>query len=374
VASTERKRNGKYAIRWRDPTGRQRQHTVETKAAARVIEREAQRAEDEGVYYDPKRGRDTPLLETGIRAYLTDMVREMRRSTLEQRELSLSLFQAWVETRERTSRVFLDVLDRDTHSSWWSHNRVERGTAVSTANDRARHLQALHVWLDEHPDYQDWIARPTKLRLPNVDRTPTPAPTWEQMDAAVLIGLNSGAAWYGRLFMVARCTGLRRGQIMQLQWEDVDIDARRLLVRGELGKSKQERRGRVVPLAPVLVDQMAGWGRREGVLIVTRGKKREPHHGMLGRLWERTGYRPSQPAHAFRRGFISELARAGVRSEVRKFLVGHARGTHGDVYTDPTALWPELVKAVALVPPLTNGVVRAVCALPESNKTAEGTG
>ncbi|MEL6185073.1 MAG: hypothetical protein AAFU79_10650 [Myxococcota bacterium] len=45
---------------------------------------------------------------------------------------------------------------------------------------------------------------------------------------------------------------------------DFDLDAGTLKVRGELGKLADEKRGRIVPVSPHLVDYLAGPGRREG--------------------------------------------------------------------------------------------------------------
>ncbi|MCP4917543.1 MAG: hypothetical protein GY913_11515 [Proteobacteria bacterium] len=56
-----------------------------------------------------------------------------------------------------------------------------------------------------------------------------------------------------------------------------------------------------------------------------------------------------QPHHAFRKGFISELKRAGADTDAVEYLVGHSLGLRG-VYTDPDAL--PLRKAVAKIPGL----------------------
>ena len=79
------------------------------------------------------------------------------------------------------------------------------------------------------------------------------------------------------------------------------------------------------------------------------------HHATPRRIWERTPVHPRvyrQPLHCFRKGLISGLAKVGVPEPLRKYLVGHSSGVHGDTYTVFTALEPSLREAVKLIPPL----------------------
>lgn len=70
-----------------------------------------------------------------------------------------------------------------------------------------------------------------------------------------------------------------------------------------------------------------------------------------------------RPHHAFRKGFVTELRRAGADADAVEYLVGHSLGLRG-VYTDPDAL--ALRAAVALVPPL--GGAGAVVSLDSRRK------
>jgi integrase len=124
-------------------------------------------------------------------------------------------------------------------------------------------------------------------------------------------------------------------------------------IRPELGKSKQERRGRMVPIAPVLVAELAGWGLRVGPLVGDLGGDVARVAKAVRRAWKRAGVPPivwaRRPDHAFRKGFVSGLQRAGADRDAVEYLVGHSRGLRG-VYVDPDAL--PLIEAVALVPPM----------------------
>jgi len=143
---------------------------------------------------------------------------------------------------------------------------------------------------------------------------------------------------------------------MQLRWDDFDLQECRLIIRGELGKTQEEPRGRLIPFSPHLAHEMAGWGLRDGLVIESNRKQdgprgREARARDMARAWKRSGVRPEvwrqRPHHAFRKGFVSGLKALGADDEAVEFLVGHTLGIRG-TYTDPEAL--PLRVAVRLVP------------------------
>lgn len=71
---------------------------------------------------------------------------------------------------------------------------------------------------------------------------------------------------YGYAVVVACCTGLRRGELLGLRWDDVDLDARRLVVRQQVQRArsrglvicppKTARSSRYVPLSKLAVEAL----------------------------------------------------------------------------------------------------------------------
>ncbi len=57
-----------------------------------------------------------------------------------------------------------------------------------------------------------------------------------------------------------------------------------------------------------------------------------------------------QPCHCFRKGFVSELVRAGATEKAVRQLVGHSGGVTFDVYTSQWAMEEALSEAVGLIP------------------------
>jgi hypothetical protein len=123
-----------------------------------------------------------------------------------------------------------------------------------------------------------------------------------------------------------------------------------------------------MPIAPVLRDELATWGRRDGWLVPCPRRFRSGAEHRVARArdasraWLRAGVDEAVwsgcPHHAFRAGFQSGLHILGADPEAVKHLVGHSRGTR-DRYVGPTAL--PLVEVVRLVPPVAVGtrLVRA---------------
>jgi integrase len=225
----------------------------------------------------------------------------------------------------------------------------ERG--AETVRKHLQVIELMWMWAYENDDeWENLVPRPRRLKL---TRTPPPltvAPTWDEMDACI----EACNAWHRQLALLLRFTGLRVQQAMDLRWSDVDLDRATLSVRGELGKSRQERSGRTIPISMHLVELLRSWERRDEYIVPCERqagpRAREARGRDMARAWKRAGVRPQarkQPHHAFRKGFVSELKRAGADDEAVEFLVGHSLGLRG-VYTDPDAL--PLRAAVALIP------------------------
>ena len=71
--------------------------------------------------------------------------------------------------------------------------------------------------------------------------------------------------------------------------------------------------------------------------------------GIDPRKWQR------RSTHAFRKGFVSGLRKAGADPDAVEFLVGHTLGIVG-IYADPDSL--PLAEAVAMVPEVTEHLYR----------------
>lgn len=350
-------RNGEsWTVRWREGGrgSRERQLTVSSERRAHALAEEIELALERDGKYEPRRAGRSSDLALILTEYLTEVTRKRRPNTARRYAQMLELWRRWAGE----GRLAHEVLTYHELSAYHSHllqpetGRHLHARSVETCRMHIQCIELLWRWAWQRQARGTYhgVPQPDSLEL---EREPAPhkvAPSWAQMDA--MIGCSDG--WQHDLYVVLRCTGLRVDQALQLQWSDLRLDRKvpLLHIRPELGKSKQERRGRWMPLAPVLVGHLAGWGRREGYLLECDRKRRQARARDAQRAWQRAGVDSAVwegcAHHAFRAGFQSGLKRLGVDGDAIEFLVGHSLGDVRERYLDPECL--ALVEAVAQVP------------------------
>lgn len=358
VETRETARGTVYRIKWREH-GRWKSKTVTSKRAAEQLKPKIELAVQlHGRWVDP--AQLPPVTVQGaMKSHMKDRARGVGAARAESIDYSLRYGLAVLQRAAPTPMLW--DLDKDWLRDTWAYLTSERGQQEDGAATRIRDLQRFWRWsFEEYGDLR--CPYPQTLELPRAEpqaSTTLAAPTWAEMDAAVWSAyqvrpyLDTVRRW-GRLYELCRGTGLRPGQVRRLLWTDVDLVEGVLTVRPELGKTRQERKGRRVPLAPVLLESLAGWGKREGRLVPGRGERlfRFDSHARTRAIWTRAGVRPAvwrMPQHCFRHGFVTELKRAGADTEAVEYLVGHDQGVRGR-YLDPAGLWEAMVEAVARVP------------------------
>ena len=346
-------RGGKFWIRWREGGrgGRNRSVTVSTRKAAERLKVEIEDALERTGRWEPRRaGRSSPLALI-LADYIAFSTRTHRPNTTKRLAQFLELFRVWMGDRALAEDLSYELLsDYHVHLSSPATGRHLHRRGVETVRKHLEAVENVWRWAWEGQARGSYQGVPQPIRL-GLRREPSPAkraPTWAEMDAA--IGVADG--WQHDLYVVLRCTGLRVHQALELRWDDLrlDVPSPLLHVRPELGKSRQERRGRWVPIAPVLLRELARWPREDDFVIACARERREARARDAARAWARAGVDPAvcdQPHHAFRAGFVSGLARLGADREAVEYLVGHAGGVR-ERYLDPDAL--PLVRAVELVP------------------------
>lgn len=354
MASIEQ-RGKRWLVRWRDPDGTQRARTLRTREAARALQREVEDCVAGGRRWEPRDARATPGLRSIAEQWLKAQSRLLAPSSLVAYGVQVETFVSWVE--RRTPAAPVTMLSVRLLEEYWDHVRATalpgRPRGVVTARRYVEIVQQLWDWAAGREDLVG-VPPPRRMDMP---RPPPPraavAPTWAEMDRAILACEGRQRA----LAIVMRCTGLRVQQVMRLRWEDLQGDM--LVIRSELGKTRAEQSGRVVPVASVLLDELrvgrlADWPRGEW-LIPWSTTRRRARPGPMEEAWRAAGVRTvaweGSPNHAFRRGFISGLRSAGADWQAVEYLVGHQLVGVQAPYVDPHVALP-LRAAVALVPAL----------------------
>lgn len=353
------KRGKVYRVLWREQSGAQRSRTCPDLTTARELQREVERALALGRDWQVQPPREDTRLSVVVEAFLRDKARSKRPATVINLGRALDRFFVFLEERG-IHEPTVDVLSRAILGEFYDWSPA----SVATRRNYVSAVTLAWRWAFNTDEYGDVTPRPRTLDLPVPASTPTVAPTWAEADALIARlaerpsqGLPSVIGYRAAVMM--RFTGLRVGQVLRLEWPDVDLEDATLTIRGELGKSRAERRGRTVPISSHLVELMKGWGVREGPIISSAGCI-----SSLGELL-RIGWRDvaangqarpevfrGRPNHALRKLFSTELRAAGVARDVIEYLVGHSAGLPA-VYTDARAISTEMRAAVALIPPIT---------------------
>jgi len=359
VATIRRRKGARgtsYQVRWRKLDGTETSWSCSTDKAARSIQREVELALDTGRDWQPEQPatEGPPTLRVIAEAYQDARALRCRPDTLRVEAYQLDLFLRFVEQRGKGDDV--TILSRsllDEFLGWLRRPETglhgkQRGMEACVKGVRA--AQLLWAWAEGSERWPE-IPRPRTVDLPRTAPAPVVAPTWQEMDACI----TACSGWQKQFAIWLRYTGLRSGESMLVEWRDVDMERGTLSIRPEIDKNGA---GRVVPLAPLLLDEIATWGKREGYVIPCNRRpgprEREARGRDLRRAWQRAGVREAvwrrRPDHAFRRGFKSGLLQLGANPDAVDYLQGHnlGAGSRGR-YIDPWHALP-LREVVAMVP------------------------
>lgn len=347
--ATITKRGDTYLVRWYDIAGGRRSRTAPTKQAAKDLARDVEHQRALGREWAVREVHEVPTLESVVKSYLTDRALTRRPQTVTAMGYLLGYAVDWIAAHTKTPEPTVSVLSRSLVSAYYaSMPELSEGTR----QNRARQLLDLWRWADDCEEYEGHVARFRPIEFRPIEREPAIAPTWAECDAVIAAigdkfgpgGMLDGSERVSyRAAVVMRYTGLRIGQALGLTWDDVDLEDRTIRVRGELGKSRQERGGRTIPICEPMALELAGWGKREGLLVGSPwvGNVRKLLVLAVNRCVSAKTVRAAaftgQTCHAFRKAFVTELRRAGVANDAVEYLVGHSAGVRA-YYLDSDAL------------------------------------
>jgi integrase len=168
--------------------------------------------------------------------------------------------------------------------------------------------------------------------VPEITRIKAPLPEWDFLtfeEAERLIAHADGM--WRTMIIVALRTGLRRGELRALRWEDVDLVRGRLrvvqnYVRGQT-KAPKSGKPREVPLSCAARDALAGHRHTRGERVFCDGQGRPLTTGLMASQLERACRHAGLRVigwHVLRHTFASHLVMRGVAIRAVQDLMGHA--------------------------------------------------
>lgn len=135
-----------------------------------------------------------------------------------------------------------------------------------------------------------------------------------------------------RLICLLLLTGMRRGEVLGLRWEDLDIEDGLIHVRRNvtfpqnqphIGTPKTKKGERSIPLEPVLWELLQP-AQKEGFII---GGDKPITHMVFRRSWERISKKVNlygASPHIFRHSYLTLANNAGVDPKTLQAIGGHA--------------------------------------------------
>ena len=370
MASIDKRRPGAWRVMWRDLAGKQRSRTCRTRRLAKRLRADVEECLTLGRDWSPDILSDAAVtLDQVVEAFLEHRSLRLRPSTMRRYREHLKLFQRFLGSRFAGRLVTPDLLSRPLLEAFYTWLLVPenglhgRQRSPDTARKVTEVAQLVWAWADDSERWPDDIPRPRTIEMVRTQPKVVVAPSWDEMDQCIRVC----DGWIRKLAVILRYTGLRVGETMHLVWSDVDLETALLTIRPEIDKSK---RGRVIPLSPHLVEELAGFGVRQGYVVPETGRggarDRQAVSKYMADRWRKAGVRVEayrgDPHHAYRKGFKSGMLALGAHPDALDYLQGHklGGGARGR-YIDPWVAL-HLKDVVKTIPKITGQNVVALAA------------
>ncbi len=195
----------------------------------------------------------------------------------------------------------------------------KRKVKDATINRDVSVLRHLMYWACD----QSWLERNPLARLKMLRERRTKKPVLSIAEEQLL--LSTAQPRVREMIIAALDTGMRRGEILNQLWEDVDFERRLLFVT----KSKTpEGESREIPLTQRMYQLLVGRRQAAGVIFSFQDR----NIFSIKRTWKTTLQKAGTRHirfHDLRHTFNTRLMESGIMQEIRKALMGHSGG--GDI-------------------------------------------
>ena len=260
-----RKHKGRYSARFYDSSRSPKRKEVALGTSRKSVAKPKLRRLEEAYAkgdYDPWNGGwlvENETISDAVDRFLEAKERDgLQESTVEAYEYKLNAF----AEHTPTGAMMRDVQPDHVHS--YVHARVNEGQANegdasnATKRSRYRHVRAFFSWAEENELVDESpledVSKPRTegkekafLKPDDVKKTLRAIDAHREMHEGEP-GPTPRDTWLKQMIRVAVGTGLRRGELLNLRWGDVDLESGRLVVRNRNGFTTKNGSERSVPL------------------------------------------------------------------------------------------------------------------------------
>ena len=227
-------------------------------------------------------------------------------------------------------------------------DEIEASGKPGAAQDFRKHAGAFLNWaVSQGHLTASPLAGYRRPRQTRAERLARPKLTFTGTDALRRLWRALGAAGqpFEAMLRLGLLTGLRRGELANLQWAHVELDGSepRITLPAEVTKTGEAR---ALPLGPLSAALLSSQSRPAGTDLVFPGRGQKRISGWTQRLAPVKAEVPGFGLHALRRSFRSGLSDLGVSEGIAEVMVGHKRKGLVGIY-DRSEVWPARVAAQA---------------------------
>ena len=262
-------------------------------------------------------------LQNAAEAFLTDCrIRKLSPNTIEFYREKLARFTAYAKSQKVND---LDQADTDLLRRFFLWLE-ENGHNPGGRHAWFRTLRAFFRWMEN--ELEGYTSPLRKLKPPKVDVPPIEGASMDEVQALLDTCDNSFAGLRDKaLILVLLDTGIRAGELLALDWPDIDLMAGKVIIRkGKGGKFRFVFLGR---LARQALRKYAGQRKDDhpAVFIGVKRQERLTYGGLmiiLNRRARQAGLPQAPSPHDFRRAAALQMLRSGADVVSVSRLLGHA--------------------------------------------------
>lgn len=168
----------------------------------------------------------------------------------------------------------------------------------------------------------------TKIKFPKLSKS---FPTFISEDELLIILTNTPYQYLKDIFIVGYYTGLRLGELINMQWNWVDFFHNQITVKCDVNFQTKNKKERIIPMSEkvksTLISRFNHAVQQPGEVVFFRIQGRKLHQETISKQFKEATRKSNLNErihfHSLRHSFASLLAQKGVSLYIIKELLGH---------------------------------------------------